>query len=347
MTTQSDIQAVVYRGNCRFAVEGRARNPPRPDEVSIRPVYCGICGTDLHVYHGHLDERVRIGRIIGHEMSGCVVGTGRTVEEIGVGDRVVVRPLAHCGTCPTCAAGHRHICQNLKFLGLDLDGAMQEIWNVPSFMVHRIPDGLPYKHASLIEPFAVACHSVRLAELTEGECAFVIGGGPIGLLVAVAARDAGASVLISEVNPHRLEIARLMGFEAVNPVEENLEALVLSRTGGCGAEVVFEVSGSQAGIDAMTAVAASRARLVVVAVHARKPKMDLYQLFWRELKVIGTRVYEAEDYERAIRFVAAGQLDADTIVTDIYPLGEIQAAFDSLDANPSAMKTLIQVSAEI
>ena len=343
---QNDNQAAFYRGNRCFEVEPGSAAPPGPGEVSVRTAYCGICGTDMHVFHGNMDGRVGTNRIIGHEMSGTVEAVGAGVKGPRKGERVVVRPLDHCGDCPACAEGHNHICHNLKFLGLDTDGAMQEVWNVPSHTIHRIPDGLSMKHAALIEPVAVACHDVRLSGLRQGEFAVVIGGGPIGILVAMTARDAGAEVLVSEVNPHRLEIARGLGFRTVDPKGCDIAQAVEERTGGKGADVVFEVSGTQAGVDAMTAVAAARARIVMVAIHAKRPSVDLFQFFWRELKLSGARVYEPEDYERAIAMVAGGGIDADAIITDINPLSEIQSAFESLDSNPTAMKSLIRMGDE-
>ncbi|MEM0924308.1 MAG: zinc-binding dehydrogenase, partial [Pseudomonadota bacterium] len=238
---------------------------------------------------------------------------------------------------------HKHICQNLKFLGLDTNGAMQEIWVVPAHTLHALPDDMPMDHAALIEPVAVACHDVRLADLQPGEDVVVIGGGPIGVLVAMVAREAGGKVVLSEVNPYRLAIAKKLGFETVNPAEVDLAAEINARTGDKGADVVFEVSGSQPGVDAMTAVAATRARIVMVAIHAKKPQIDLFQFFWRELKLIGARVYEPEDYDKAIALVAGGAIDATTVITDVSPLSEIQSAFEALDASPTALKSLIRV----
>ena len=341
-----DIQAAFYRGDRTFKVELRPAAPPGPGEVSVRIAFCGICGTDMHVFHGNMDGRVGRNRVIGHEMSGTVEAVGAGVAGPRPGQRVVVRPLDHCGRCPACSEGYTHICHNLKFLGLDTDGAMQEVWNVPSHTIHRIPDNLSMQHAALIEPVAVACHDVRLSGLRQGEFAVVIGGGPIGILVAMTARDAGAEVMISEVNPHRLEIARRVGFRTVNPKEQDIARVVGDRTGDKGADVVFEVSGTQAGVDAMTAVAAARARIVMVAIHAEKPSIDLFRFFWRELKLSGARVYEPEDYERAIAIVAGGGIDADAIITDINPLSAIQSAFESLDSNPTAMKSLIRMGDE-
>ena len=222
---------------------------------------------------------------------------------------------------------------------------MQEIWNVPAHTIHRLPDDIRMDHAALIEPVAVACHDVRLSRLQPGEDALVIGGGPIGVLVAMVARDAGGKVVISEVNPHRLAIAEKLGFETINPTESDLPAEIDARTGGKGADVVFEVSGTQPGVDAMTDCAATRGRIVMVAIHAKKPEVDMFRFFWRELELVGVRVYEKEDYEKAIAIIAGGGVDADTVITDISPLSDIQGAFESLDSSPTALKSLIRVEA--
>ncbi|MEY8141187.1 zinc-binding dehydrogenase [Falsihalocynthiibacter sp. CO-5D18] len=342
MNTET-ISAAFYRGDKTFVVEKAVAVPPVAGEATVRIAYCGICGTDMHVYHGNMDARVGANRIIGHEMSGVVEAIGEGVSNVAVGQKVVVRPLDHCGNCPACLSGYAHICHNLKFLGLDTDGAMQELWTVPSHTLHILPDDLRLDHAALIEPVAVACHDVRLSDLQAGENVVVIGGGPIGVLVAMVARDAGGNVVISEVNPNRLEIAQSLGFDTVNPIETDLVNFINERTENKGADVVFEVSGTQPGVDAMTAVAATRARIVMVAIHAQKPTIDLFRFFWRELKLIGARVYEPEDYEKAISIIGSGGIDADIVVTDVAPLSEIQAAFEALDTSPTAMKSLIKV----
>lgn len=341
--TEQTISAAFYRGDRQFTVETTQASPPAPGEVAVRIAYCGICGTDMHVFHGNMDARVGFERVIGHEMSGTIAAVGDGVGGMAVGQKVVVRPLDHCGDCPACHAGHEHICHNLKFLGLDTDGAMQEIWNVPAHTIHMLPDDIRMDHAALIEPVAVACHDVRLSRLQAGEDALVIGGGPIGVLVAMVARNAGARMVISEVNPHRLSIAGKLGFDTINPMETDLAAAIDERTGGKGADVVFEVSGTQPGVDAMTACAATRGRIVMVAIHAQKPEVDMFRFFWRELELVGVRVYEKEDYEKAIAIIAGGGVDADTVITDVSPLSEIQSAFESLDSSPTALKSLIRV----
>lgn len=339
----SEVKAAYYRGDKTFAVEQAQLEAPTSGHVSVRVAFCGICGTDMHVYHGNMDARVGLNRIVGHEMSGVVDAVAADVTDFEVGQKVVVRPLDHCGDCPACKAGHEHICHNLKFLGLDTDGAMQEVWTVPAHVLHKIPDDLRLDHAALIEPVAVAVHDVRMSALQAGEDVVVIGGGPIGILVAMVAREAGGKVVVSEVNKTRLTIAEKLGFDTINPAEVDLVSDVMARTGEKGADVVFEVSGSQAGVDAMTQVAATRARIVMVAIHAVKPRIDLFQFFWRELQLIGVRVYTPDDYEEGIRLIKSGAIDAETVITDVSPLDDIQTAFEALDKSPTALKSLIKV----
>ncbi len=341
------ISAAYYRGDKRFTVETiAAPQPPGPGEVQIDVAFCGICGTDLHVYLGHMDQRVGFERVIGHEMSGTVGAVGDGVAGLTPGDRVVVRPLDACGECPACKRGHAHICQNLKFLGLDTDGAFQEKWTVPAHTVHKLPEGMPLDHAALIEPVAVACHDVRRGRVEAGEDVLVIGGGPIGMLIAMVAGHAGANVTVSEINPHRLAVAQKLGFTAINPKESDVAATVLEATGSKGADVIFEVSGTQPGVDLMTAAASTRCRVVMVAIHAKRAEVDLFQFFWKEIEMIGARVYEPADYDEAIELVASGAIDAETIITDIQGLNRIGEAFAELAGNPQAMKTLIRCNPE-
>ncbi|MGI9463564.1 MAG: zinc-dependent alcohol dehydrogenase [Aestuariivirgaceae bacterium] len=337
------IDAAYYCGEKNFQLERVEQVDPGDGQVQIDIAYCGICGTDLHVYLGHMDARIGNHRVIGHEMSGRIASMGSGVEGLEIGDAVVVRPLDHCGACPACVAGHQHICHKLKFLGLDTDGAFQGKWTVPAHTVHKLPDGLSLDHAALVEPMAVAAHDVRRARVGEGEDVLVIGGGPIGMLVALAAREAGANVTISEVNQHRIAIARDIGFTTLNPTDEDIAEAINSATCNKGADVVFEVSGTQAGVDLMTQAAAARGRICMVAIHAKKPEIDLFQFFWRELEMLGARVYEPADYDKAIAMLTGG-IGAERLITDVQALTEIGDAFKALTENPASMKTLIRVS---
>ncbi len=338
------MKAAYYTGNKSFSIEDVAPLPPGAGEVQIDVAFCGVCGTDMHVYHGAMDARIGNHRVIGHEMSGTLSAVGDETEGLAVGDPVVVRPLVACGACPACERGHAHICHNLKFLGIDTDGAFQQRCTVPAHTINKLPAGLPLEHAALIEPLAVACHDVRRSRLKAGEDVLVIGGGPIGMLIAIVAKQAGGNVTLSEINPFRLEMAKSLGFASIDPSATDVGAAMHERTGGKGADVVFEVSGSQAGVECMTAAAAVRGRIVMVAIHPQRPAIDMFSFFWREFELLGARVYEPEDYDEAIGLLAAGGVDCAKLITDICDLDQIQGAFEALDGNAQAMKSLIRVS---
>lgn len=315
---------------------------PGPGEVQIAVSHCGVCGTDLHIFHGNMDHRVRLPQVIGHESAGTIHAVGGGVESWKPGDRVTVRPLNPCGKCPACKAGHSHVCMKLQFLGIDTPGAMQSLWTVPAHTLHRLPDGLRFEIGALIEPLAVACHDVRLGGVAPGEFAVVQGCGPIGMLVALVARHAGARVLIAEVNAFRLSLARELGFETVNPAATDLVKCVEEATEGAGADVVFEVSGSAAAAAAMTGLARVRGRIVVVAIHAKPVEVDLFRLFWREIEMIGTRVYEPEDFEKAIALAEAGALPLERMLSRELPLDRLADAFHEMEGGGEAMKILMR-----
>lgn len=336
------MQAAYYEGNRTITTGVSEPQAPGPGEVRIDVAYCGVCGTDLHIYLGHMDQRVKIPQIMGHEMSGTIAEIGDGVTGWQVGDRVVVRPLAPCGECPACKAGHSHICYNLKFLGIDTPGAFQGSWTVPAYTLHRIPDTLPMDKAAMIEPIAVACHDVRLGEVQPGENVVVIGGGPIGTLVALVAQQAGGNVLMSEISDFRVNLARDIGLDAVNPTQTDLVALVNERTGGAGADVVFEVSGSKAGAAMMTALPRSRGRIVVVAIFSEAPPVSLFHILWREVKLRGARVYEPQDFEKAIDLAARGVLPLDRLISAKAPLANLGAMFRQIESGANMMKVLIK-----
>jgi (R,R)-butanediol dehydrogenase/meso-butanediol dehydrogenase/diacetyl reductase len=336
------MRAAFYEGNQTIRTGPGQAVEPSQGRVQIKVSHCGICGTDLHLFHGEMDHRVQIPQIIGHEMSGTIAAIGPGVNGFCVGDRVTVMPLDPCNQCPACCAGHSHICQNLKFLGIDAPGALQSYWTVPAHTLHRLPTSLALAHGAMIEPLAVACHDVRRGKVKAGDYVVVFGSGPIGTLVALAARNQGARVLVSEINPFRLKLAQDLGLEAINPQEQDLLALVTQQTEGAGADVVFEVTGSSAGAELMTKLPRTRGRIVIVGIFSQPPKVDLFRFFWRELHLCGARVYEHQDFEKAIQMAAAGSLPLSQLITKTYGLDQVGVAIRQLEGGGPVMKILIK-----
>jgi (R,R)-butanediol dehydrogenase/meso-butanediol dehydrogenase/diacetyl reductase len=333
--------AATYVGEQTIRVEERRAEPPGPGQVRLDVAYVGICGTDLHVKHGAMDARVTLPAVIGHEMSGTVAAVGDGVVAWKPGDCVTVMPLRWCGSCAACCAGHRHICQNLVFVGIDAPGALQQSWTVEQELIVRLPERLRLDHAALTEPVAVAVHDVRRAGVRAGDRALVVGGGPIGLLIAMVATAQGADVLVSEPNPFRRELAAGLGLEALDPLAEAVVGRVDAWTAGAGADVAFEVSGNAAGLRAATHALRARGRLVVVAIHSDPVAVDLFRVFWRELELIGARVYERADFERAVELLAKGVVPTERLISTVEPIDRTPDAFARLEQGADVMKVLI------
>jgi (R,R)-butanediol dehydrogenase / meso-butanediol dehydrogenase / diacetyl reductase len=335
------MRAALYVGNEAFALQEREPRKPGPGEVQLRVAYVGICGTDLHIKHGAMDARVRVPAVIGHEMSGTVAAVGDGVSAWSPGDLVTVMPLDWCGQCAACRAGHEHVCENLVFVGIDAAGAMQQLWTVPERLLVRLPPGIGLREAALTEPTAVAVHDVRRAAVRSGERVLVVGGGPIGLLIACVAKAQGADVLISEPNTFRRVVAEELGLRAVDPTASDLDAEVAAWTEGGGSDVAFEVSGSSAGLRNATHALRVRGRLVVVAIHTEPVPVDLFRVFWRELELFGARVYERRDFERAVEMLATGTIPAASLISAVEPLERTTEAFAALEAGAGVVKVLI------
>jgi len=332
-----------YTGNRTITVAELEPTPPAAGQVQIRVAYTGLCGTDLHILHGNMDARVHTPLTFGHEMSGTVAALGEGVMGWSIGDAVTVMPLDWDGTCPACLAGNQHICQNLNFIGIDSPGSLQELWNVPADVLVALPAGLRLDHAALVEPVAVAVHDVRRSNLQPGEKAVVIGGGPIGVLIASVAREFGGEVVVIELDANRRAQIEALGFTTLDPRETNQVDWVNEWTGNAGADVVFEVSGAAQAVLGATDLAKVRGTLVVVAIHSVPREINLQRLFWRELSILGARVYQRVDFEKAVELLADGVIPADLLITRIVPLDETQEAFADLEAG-RAMKILVAVS---
>jgi 2-desacetyl-2-hydroxyethyl bacteriochlorophyllide A dehydrogenase len=228
-------------------------------------------------------------------------------------------------------------------LGIDTPGAFQSYWTVPAHTLYRLPDNLSLVHGALVEPLAVACHDVRLAQVEPNDYVIVLGGGPIGMLIAMVAREAGATVVLSEINPYRVDLARSLGFAVVNPKEANLVDQVMQQTGGAGADIVFEVTGSAAGAQVMTDLLRTRGLAVVVAIFSQPQPVDLFRLFWRELRMIGVRVYESADFQQAIDLAASGNLPLDHLITSVRPLEGLKTGFEEMEQGGKVMKIILEI----
>jgi (R,R)-butanediol dehydrogenase / meso-butanediol dehydrogenase / diacetyl reductase len=322
------IAALVWAGGTTVTVEERPRPRAGDGQVLVDVAYCGLCGTDLHICAGE-HPRAQPGIVLGHEISGRL-HTGAA--GLAAGTKVVVDPLLPCGTCRPCLGGRPHTCANLRLLGIDVPGGAAEQVAVPADRVVPVPDDADLRRLAFAEPLAVALRAVRRAGLAIGEEVTVAGAGPIGLAVATCARLAGAGrVLVAEPVPGRRRLAADLGFEVTKAMD------------GTQAEVVFDAAAHPAVAAGLAEAVAVGGRVVLVGVYGRPAHVDLRSLTFKEVTVLGTRVYSRDDLRVATAMVAEGRFDPAPLITRAVPLADAAAAVDDLRAGRE-VKLLVQGS---
>jgi 2-desacetyl-2-hydroxyethyl bacteriochlorophyllide A dehydrogenase len=335
------MRAAFYQGARTFTTGEMEKPAPGRDEALLRVRRVGICGTDLHIFQGHLDHRVPKGGVIGHETFGEVV-EAPGASGFTSGDRVVVEPVVCCGACRACRMGASYLCYQLKVLGVDLPGGMREYWAVSASRLLRVPDSISDDHAALIEPLAVAVHDVNRADVKRGDAVLVFGGGPIGTLIALVARHRGARVAVAEVNPFRLDILEAFGLERVGPGVDVVK-WTDQWTDGTGVDVAFEVTGNPLAARTVADVVRVWGTVSIVAIHAEPVPVNLYQMFARELVMHGSRLYARADWEEAIGLVASGAVPVGPLVSRRIPLESLQRGMEEALGGGPVMKVLVEV----
>jgi threonine dehydrogenase-like Zn-dependent dehydrogenase len=320
----------------------------------------GICGTDLAIWHG-AHPRAQTGLIPGHELSGWIARPGASGP--AAGQLVAARPLISCGHCGACRSGHAHVCRSLQLYGIDTPGGLAEYVALPPEVLYPVPSGINATAAAWIEPVAVAVHAVDIALGREGAVAAaqsaqsatgqpadgarptaaVLGVGPIGLLTALVAREAGIDVLgVTDTNAWRRSLAESFGLAAFDTAEALTEA-VLAGTDGEGAALTFDAAGHPAVAAAVTPVTRVRGRVIVVGVHKKPAALDLRDVSFKELTLAGVRVYTPGAFEAAIGLMASGALMPPA--ASAFGLDQVQEAFEAAQSGAECIKAVVTPAA--
>jgi 2-desacetyl-2-hydroxyethyl bacteriochlorophyllide A dehydrogenase len=318
---------------------------PGPGEVLLRIQRIGVCGSDVHVYHG-MHPYTGYPVVQGHEYSASIEAIGPNVMDLKPGMKVTSTPQIVCGECGPCRRGDYHICDTLKVEGFQAPGCAQELWVTPADRIVPLPDNFSYEQGALVEPISVAVHAVSRAGNLEGRNVVVLGAGPIGNLVAQVAKAESAQVLITDLSDHRLNIAQECGLTATSNAEkENLVEAIARVFGSAGFEVAFECVGVE---DTMTAAIENIQKggsIIVVGVFGEKPRLNLGLVQDRELNIHGTLMYQHQDYERAVELIASGQVATQPLFSKHFPIDEYLAAYEFIEAQgDKTMKVFIDVT---
>jgi 2-desacetyl-2-hydroxyethyl bacteriochlorophyllide A dehydrogenase len=336
------MRASFYRGNRTFETGEAPMPAPAAGEALLRVRRVGICGSDLHIFQGHLDHRVPKNGIIGHEVF-AEIASAPAASGFTAGDRVTVMPVLSCGHCRACLMGASYLCYKLKVLGVDAPGGMQEYWAVPVDRLLKVPEAIGDDQAPLIEPLAVATHDVARAKVKAGDAVVVFGGGPIGSLIALVCRHHGAHVKVVEINPHRVEMLQRFGLETVGPLEDPVRT-VMEWTGGAGADIAFEVSGSPDAARLVPDVVRVWGTVSIIAIHAEPVPFNLYAFFARELNLHGSRLYTPDAWREAIHLIESGAVAVRPLVTRFIPLEDLQQGMEEALGGGPVMKVLVDVA---
>ena len=316
-----------------------------PGQVLIKVKRLGICGSDIHAYY---DKHPYISCPIvqGHEFSGEIAEVGDGVEGLSEGDRVTVMPQLVCGECYPCTHGNYHICNDLKVIGCQADGAAREYIPVDHRLIVKLPEGMSFDYGAMVEPVAVGVHAVGRLGNVAGMNLLVLGAGPIGNLTAQSAKGLGAkSVLITDISDSRLEIAKNCGIDfTLNVAFENLEAKVAEYFGPDGADAILECVGVEDTIAVAVHLARKGTDIVIVGVFADKPSVDIGLVQDKELRMIGTLMYRAEDYRSAIDLIQADKITLEPLITKHFSFDDYPKAFEYIARHRDlTMKVLIDV----
>jgi 2-desacetyl-2-hydroxyethyl bacteriochlorophyllide A dehydrogenase len=336
-------RAAVFQDIGKIELENKNLTKPGAKEVLIRNRACGVCGTDLHLYHGapgSADATPPV--VLGHEFSGEVVEVGTEVPDLGPGDPVTVDPNLACGECFYCRSGERNLCSNLTAIGVNFDGGFAQYSLVPFNQVYRFEQPVAFHHAAMAEPLACCLHGIDRVGLLEGQSVAVVGCGAIGLIMVQLAFLAGAGrVFASDPVEKRRHIAERFGAIPIDPNQKELPA-TLRQDLPEGVDAAIECAGNPRAI--LQAIESVRRGGTVMLFSV--PEVDAivqlpaYKVFHGELTILGSFTNPATQ-GRAVNLISLGRIQLEPLISHRLPLESITEAF-GLFGTPEAIKIVIE-----
>lgn len=333
------MRASFFLGNKTFEV--REQELPRAGvgEVVIRNMACGVCGTDVHIYHGELGSAdVTPPVVLGHEYSGVVTEVGEGVTSLRPGDHVTVDPNIYCGKCDYCRVGKKQLCEHMEAIGVTRNGGFAEYSVVPEGQAFLLSPKLPMEFGAMAEPVACCLHGIDRAEICEGDTVCIVGGGAIGLIMVQLARLAGAAkIILSEPNEKRRSVGLSLGADiAIDPAAPG--AMDGFRN---AADVVIECVGNLPAVKSAFAYAKKGANIVLFSVPKVDSKFDLplFDVYKKELTIKGSFV-NPDTHSRAVALLNAGKLNFDQIITHRFPLAQMPEAI-AMQMSDQSIKVIV------
>ncbi|MFR6278388.1 MAG: zinc-dependent alcohol dehydrogenase family protein [Acutalibacter sp.] len=338
------MKASRFLGNKTFAVTDLPTPHAGPGELVLRNQVCGVCGTDVHIYHGEPGSAdVNPPVVLGHEYSGEVVEVGEGVTGFAVGDHVTVDPNIYCGHCAYCQNGKKQLCPSMEAIGVTRDGGFAQYSRIPASQAFKLEPTVPWEAAAMAEPLACCLHGIDLAGIQVGDKVCVVGGGAIGLLMVQLAKLSGASqIVLSEPNEKRRQVGLQLGANtALDPTRPDAQEAFAQVLGG-GANVVIECVGNVPAVKSAFQFAGKGATVLLFSV----PKVDatfdlpLFDVYKKELTIKGSFV-NPDTHARAVALINSGKVDFDPIITHRFTLDQLPEAI-AMQMSDASIKVVVE-----
>lgn len=338
------MKASRFLGNKTFAVTDLPTPHAGPGELVLRNQVCGVCGTDVHIYHGEPGSAdVNPPVVLGHEYSGEVVEVGEGVTGFAVGDHVTVDPNIYCGHCAYCQNGKKQLCPSMEAIGVTRDGGFAQYSRIPAAQAFKLEPTVPWEAAAMAEPLACCLHGIDLAGIQVGDKVCVVGGGAIGLLMVQLAKLSGASqIVLSEPNEKRRQVGLQLGANAaLDPTRPDAQEAFAQVLDG-GANVVIECVGNVPAVKSAFQFAGKGATVLLFSV----PKVDatfdlpLFDVYKKELTIKGSFV-NPDTHARAVALINSGKVDFDPIITHRFTLDQLPEAI-AMQMSDASIKVVVE-----
>ncbi|WP_437180122.1 zinc-binding alcohol dehydrogenase family protein [Paenibacillus andongensis] len=312
----------------------------RGDEVLIQVRLVGICGSDMHIYHG-TSPVATYPRVIGHEMVGEIAEIGSDVKRLAVGDKVVMEPIQWCGTCYACRSGRKNVCTQLEVYGVHKDGAYQEYIVLPEKIVHKVDSRLDWHEAVLVEPFTIGAQANWRGDVKAGDFVFIMGAGPIGLCALQVAKIKGAVCMISDLSDDKLDYARSLGADYVlNPLKDNINVEIERITDGVGPNVTIDAVCTVKTFEQAVEMTSVAGRVVVLGFSDAPSQIAQFHITKKELTVVGSRL-QSDKFAEVIEWFNSGNMKVNSFVTHRFALEDIHQAIKLIETSPNEVRKVV------
>lgn len=309
-------------------------------DVLVKVKRVGICGSDLHIYHG-TNPLATLPRVVGHEVAGEVVEVGPEVANLQVGDHVVVEPIRYCGECYACRKGQPNVCQSLTVFGVHEDGGMREWFVLLEKQLHKVNSELPWEEIVLAEPYTIGAQAVFRGQVEEGDTVLIQGAGPIGICVLKMAKFHGATVMVTDLSDERLSFAKDNGADVVvNAGQEDVLTAVHEWTNGEGANKVIDAVCLPSTFALSLEAVSSAGNVVVLGFDEQPAPISQLPITKKEVTITGSRL-QTYQFPKVVELLNEGELRHNGLVTHTFPLEKVQEAFTFVEEHPDLVRKAI------